>query len=246
LGATWTSVSDAPWSARMYAKLTADAENNLFLTGCQSGELCDIYYSWNKGVDWKLISPVTNAGYANPVIMALASDACVFITYTASSTAPQGYHRQLVMYSGGDMQVYAGSSQVTSTPGSFPQCACDTLNGVRAVTGDLIFQNEVITTNTNNNNNNNNNNGNSGSSSTSYSAGQTAGIAVGVGIGCLIIGAFIVCCIMGGFAGYNRNAKSTETDSMTGKSRQFQNEPSAVEMNRNTALESPTGEHPTV
>lgn len=212
-GSVWSTVSVAPWSTRFSQKFVADAENNVFMVGGQSG---DSWWTSTKGVTWSQLRQVTNAGYPSPVQLSAATYTCAGILYQPGS-GPQGYHRQLAVFSGTAISVFnpqftfGGQTTYGSSAVSIQQCLCDTVTGgVRALAADLIFAGESVspvvvsgggTVNT----------GNSavGSSSDSntFTRGQTAGIAVGVGVGCMLL-----CCLF--FVAYmmvSREGKSTST-----------------------------------
>ena len=182
------------------------------MVGGQSG---DSWWSGNKGSTWTQLRQVTNAGYPSPVQLSAATYTCAGILYQSGS-GPQGYHRQLVVFSGTAISVFnpyfTSGAQTTygNSSVSIQQCLCDTVSGgVRALAADLIFPGESVspvqvsgggTTNTGNS-------ASSGSSSKTFSRGQTAGIAVGVGVGCMLL-----CCLL--FLGYTaaqRGGKSTNT-----------------------------------
>ena len=219
-GVSWSFLSDAPWSSRFTAAFISDAESNVYMTGGQYG---DSWYSPNKGLSWYQLTATTQAGYSQSIIPASATYACAFLNYQSGS-GPQGYHRQLTVYSG-FLSVYSTQLQVggSSTYGNFSvsQCICDTVTGVRAMVADLIFPGETISQA-------GSGGGGGGGSSTSYSSGQTAGIAVGVGVGCILL---VLCCVWfalnaGMMAG--RGGKGDDSQLHSQKPAKFENEPSAV------------------
>ena len=226
-GQTWAFVSDAPWSSRFTAQFTADSENNVFMVGGQFG---DSWYSSNKGFTWNQLQSITNAGYAQPFQLASSTYACAFLNYAAGS-GPQGYHRQLTVYSG-FLSLYSPTLQVGG-PTSFgnysaPQCLCDTVTGARAMVADLIWPGETVT--------GVGSGGSGGGGGSTFSRGQTAGIAVGVGVGCLLLALCAVCLAinLGLIAG------RTGGEGLRQKPAKFENEPSNVgqesqlEMQENT------------
>ena len=214
-GVSWTMLSDAPWSSRFTAQFTADAENNVYMMG---GQYPDTWYSTDKGNTWAQLQPTTSAGYSQPFQLASSTYACNFINYQSGS-GPQGYHRQLTVYSG-FLNLYSATLQVggATSFGNFSvtQCLCDTISGVRAMVADLVFPGETVSTSSGNSG--------GGGGSTSYSAGQTAGIAVGVGVGCILLALFVVflCLSM------SRKRGGGGDDVGAGKPRKFENEPSAL------------------
>ena len=216
-GQSWVFVSDAPWSSRYTAQFTADAENNVFMVG---GQLPDSWYSSDKGVTWAQMQSVTNVGYSQAFQPASSTYACNFINY-GSGSGPQGYHRQLTVYSG-FISVYSSTLQVGG-PTSFgnfsvSQCLCDTVTGVRAMVADLVFPGEKIVVTSQGSS--------GGGGGTTFSQGQTAGIAVGVGVGCLLLAC---CCVFFAMsAGYIGGKGREGREGNTTKPTKFENEPSNV------------------
>jgi hypothetical protein len=140
-GSAWTTVdSAAPWSARKTAVLTAELEGGVYLVGGQG--FGDAFYSINKGQSWtQLIAVTSTPSTSVPVVLSSTTSACSALLYTPSSSAPNGYHRQLVLY-GGSISVYSSSSTRTTTTISYPTCSCNTLPGVRGLVADLVFPGE--------------------------------------------------------------------------------------------------------
>ena len=226
-GTAWTSVGVAPWSTRFTEKFVADAENNVYMVGGQSG---DSWWSSNKGVSWSQLRQVSNAGYPSPVQLSAATYSCAGILYQPGS-GPQGYHRQLVVFSGTAISVFnpyftfGGQLTYGSSSVSIQQCLCDTVTGgVRALAADLIFPGESVspvivagggTTNSGNS-------ASSSSSSNTFSRGATAGIAVGVGVGCMLL-----CCLL--FLGYTMLSRGGKTTNTAGqRPSKLEEEPSRV------------------
>ena len=196
-GTTWTTLGVAPWSTRFSEKFVADAENNIFMVGGQSG---DSWWSSNKGQSWSQLRQTTNAGYPSPVQLSAATYSCAGLLYQSGS-GPNGYHRQLVVFSGTTLSVFnpaftfGGLTTYGSSSVSISQCLCDTVTGgVRALAADLIFAGESVSPVYVSGGGTTNAGGTSASSSSSgsktFSRGATAGIAVGVGVGCMLL-----CCL---------------------------------------------------
>jgi len=102
---------------------------------------------------------------------------------------------------GGFINIFSsGDSQILSpAPGQWfgqQQCACDSLNGARAVSIDLVFSGETVGSS-----------GGGGGSSTTFSQGQTAGIAIGVGVGCMLLCLLLLLFVMSG----SRASKANST-----------------------------------
>ena len=251
-GVTWTTLGVAPWSYRTTAKFIADAESNLYLVGGEdfgsiaaddtnalgTQSLNDVWYSSNKGQNWYQMPTVTNSAYSNPVQPSSFAYSCAFINY-ASGGGPQGYHRQITIL-GGYQQVYStalqlgGSSTYSTTTYSYSQCVCDEISGVRAVSADLIFPGETVSSSSS---------ASSSSSSKTYSPGATAGIAVGVAVAAIVLTSMVFCCIMGVGAGGLSMAKMKSSNSRGSKkfqddTSQQPTEPSQLESD----VEMQTGE----
>jgi hypothetical protein len=140
-GSTWTALGgNAPWSARQTATLTAELEGGVYLVGGQG--FGDAFYSVNKGLSWtQLIAVTSPSSTTGSVVLSSTTTACSALVYSPSTTAPNGYHRQLVLY-GGSVSVYASSSPRTSTVITYPTCSCNPLPGVRGLAADLVFLGE--------------------------------------------------------------------------------------------------------
>jgi len=141
-------------------------------------------------VNWAVMTSVVSYSYPTPVYLASALTTCDFINY-ASGSGPQGYHRQLTMY-GGFINIFSSGNSQILTPGRSylgqQQCACDSLNGARALSVDLIFSGETVGSSS----------GGGGGGSTTFSQGATAGIAIGVGVGCMLLCLLVFCCFWSG------------------------------------------------
>ena len=80
--------------------LIFDGDSNLYLVG--GGTTPAFWFSADKGVTWKYL-PQTNktvTGFQDVVTLKEFSYSCLSVIYSASTTAPSGYHRSLVLYGG--------------------------------------------------------------------------------------------------------------------------------------------------
>ena len=225
LGATWTAGVEAVWPARVTAKFVADSSNNAYLVGGspQNGEQQlaysgvfvvqpDVWFSWDKGTTWTMLTQSTGAGYTNPVTLALASYSCASVVHNSG-------HRQVLMYSG---QIDVYNNQNTVATGAWfnqPVCTCTSQTAMRSLFGDLIFPSEGTP--------NNLPSGSSSSSSKSYSPGQTAGIAIGVGVGVALLCLLFILFAFGAGAIAGKSGKSFNSSSGSGAPKKFEDEPSS-------------------
>ena len=193
LGATWTTLLEAPWNQRM-SRFVADTSNNVYMPGGQnpnnnngdSGNFAngigDVWFSANMGQSWSRLTQSTSVGYNNPVTLSTSSYGCASMAQTG------GYpHRQLMLYSNW-IEVYSATvnfRRANNPWGVGVSCVCDSLTGIRGVYGDIVFPSEGSPSNLPSS---------GGGSGSTYSAGQTAGIAVGVGVGVALL-----CCLAGIF-----------------------------------------------
>ena len=221
MGKTWTTLAQAQWSQR-YARFIADTSNNIYMTGGMNPNdnqgdssnynngVGEVWYSSSKGQTWNRLTQSTNIGYNSPVTLSAAAYSC------AAMTSGSG-HRQMLIYSNW-IEVYSAQTTVVSSVGSFGptgHCSCDSLNGIRAVTGDLVFPGESP------------NNLPSSSSSKTFSRGATAGIAVGVGVG---VG--LLCCIAAVFfmsATGGKKGSSAGPTTSNGRAKKLEEEHSSTQ-----------------
>ena len=223
LGTTWGLIGQAPWSYRETAKFTADIDGALIFLGGQG--VGDAYYSTSKGQSWSQLKAASGvSGLSSPVTLSSAAYSCDALLYTASSTAPNGYHKQLVVY-GGAIEVYSGSSssRIGPTTISPPICSCDSIPGVRALLADLIFPGESFT---GSGGSTNGGTTTSSSSSSNNNANLSKGAVAGIVIGCaagvallVLLGVWL--CLAGRGGGGGQAGKMKDQPSS-----RFENEPS--------------------
>ena len=222
LGTTWGLIGQAPWSYRETAKFTADIDGGLYFLG--GAGVGDAYYSTSKGQSWTQLKAASGvSGLSSPVTLSSAAYSCDALLYTASSTAPNGYHKQLVVY-GGAIEVYSGSSssRIGPTTVSPPICSCDSIPGIRALLADLIFPGESYTGSGGSGGGTTSTSSSSSSNNANLSKGAVAGIVIGcaAGVALLVLLAVWLC-----LAGRGRGGETGKTKEQPYASR-FENEPS--------------------
>lgn len=124
-------------------KLVADAENYLYLiASANSGDNSGIWFSNNKGFNWALMN-YADSSFAVSGIFSLTSFTwgAAALRYTStSSSAPGGYHRQLILYGSlggtteGPETGYACISPATPV----------TSNGYSSAVIEIVFPNETL------------------------------------------------------------------------------------------------------
>ena len=223
LGVTWATIGQAPWSYRETAKFTADIDGGVYFLGGQG--FSDAYYSTSKGQSWSQLRAARGvSGLTSPVSLSSAAYSCDALIYTSSSSAPNGYHKQLVVY-GGAIEVYSSTSSSRSgaTSISPPICSCDSITGIRAVLADLIFPGETYT-GSGNSAGTTPQSGGSSSNDANLSKGAVAGIVIGVAAGvallCLL---FFWLCLLNR---RNTSGGSTKKAEQSYGASRFENEPS--------------------
>ena len=77
-----------------------DGASNLYLVGGSNSPV--VWFSSTKGVSWTYLPQptATVAGFQDVVTLREFSYSCLSVQYTASASAPSGYHRSLVLYGG--------------------------------------------------------------------------------------------------------------------------------------------------
>ena len=131
MGATWTSIANIATIAasqtgsvipKASGALIFDGDNNLYLVGGSSTPV--VWFSANQGSSWTYLPQPTRttAGVQSVVTLNEVSYSCLSMQYTASSSAPSGFHRNVVVYGGFlnvsiDLDVSASTSCVA--PGVF-------------------------------------------------------------------------------------------------------------------------------
>ena len=128
-GATWSMTANLTLlnlDPNEDARIVAGADNSLFMAGGEGPDTNMILYSQTKGASWYWLN---NQNWSPNISNAVAVDdftyGCLAVRYTPSSTAPYGYHDQLVMFggvievdnliaSGYNCYFDAGSSAITS------------------------------------------------------------------------------------------------------------------------------------
>ena len=104
-GASFTSINNLGNSIGLDpyqdARMVAGSDNSLYIAGGADAGINQVLYSSDKGNTWALLN---NSNYSpnisNTVALTAWMYGCLAIRYIPSATSPNGYHDQLVLYSG--------------------------------------------------------------------------------------------------------------------------------------------------
>ena len=144
LGYSWQPTSNLAafgFNVQQGGRMTSDLESYIYMAGgIYIGATTATYFSKDKAVTWGVLTQVPfypGLAIYDPLTINYYVVGCLAINYVASSTAPSGYNKQLIVYGG----FIAGAQNINTFLG------CQTSSGLGSYTSvqaEIVFPGETV------------------------------------------------------------------------------------------------------